>query len=172
METISIPLSKGKLVLIAVGSFALLGLCLGLLFYGDQVPRMNSIFIKIVVAVGGLFFALCGVFGVQKFFDNKPGLIIDCQGIVDNSSAIAAGRIPWEEITGIRISEIASEKFLTILLLSPEKYAQGKGQIRAWLNSINTKMTGSPINISANALKISLNDLSGHLMSAWTSFKK
>ena len=172
MEAISTPLSKGRIVLLIIGSFAFVALSAGLLLFSDQVPRMNSIFNKIVVAAGIPFFGLCGVFGVRKLFDDKPGLVIDSEGIVDNSSAVAAGRIPWEEITALRISEVSGQRFLTIMVISHEKYAQGKGRVRAWLNSVNTKMTGSPINISANSLNISLDALSGHLMSTWTQFRK
>jgi len=172
MVAVSIPLSKGKVLLLVIGSFAFVALSAGLLKFSDQVPRMNSTFNKIVVAAGIPFFGLCGVFGVRKLFDDKPGLVIDSEGILDNSSAVAAGCIPWEEITGFRISEVSGQRFLTIMVTSPEKYAQGKGRVRAWLNSVNTKMTGSPINISANSLKISLDALSGRLTSAWTQFKK
>jgi hypothetical protein len=169
MEALSIPLSKGKIVLIVIGSFAFVAVCAALLVNAGQIPRMNSIFIKAVVAFGIPFFGFCGVFGLRKLFDSKPGLIIDSEGIVDNSSAIAAGRIPWDEITGIRISEVAGQRLLTILVAAPESYSRGQGKVRAWLNSVNRRMTGSPINISTNALKISLDALAGHLTTAFAT---
>lgn len=172
MDSISIPLSKGKIVLIVIGSIAFVVMSCLLLIYSQQIPRMNSILIKGVVASGILFFGFCGVFGLKKLFDDKPGLIIDAEGIVDNSSAVAAGRILWDEITSLKISEIAGQRFLTIMVVSPEKYVGGQSKLRAWLNSMNTKMTGSPINISTNALKISLDALADHLTKACAKYRK
>ncbi len=169
MDSISIPLSKRKLFLVSLGSWAFVAICVWI-FLSRDGPG-NDPFNKLVAVVGILFFGLAGLFGAWKLFDKQPGLIIDAEGIVDNSSATAAGRISWAEITGFGISEVSGQKFLTIMVTSPEKYISGKGRVRAWLSSMSMKMTGSPINISANSLKTNFDGLLNLLADAGTRFK-
>src|SRR5580698_10622693 len=87
----------------------------------DSQTRYSPLYMMCVAMAGVSFSGLCGIYGCIKVFDGKPGLIIDHQGIVDNSSAVSAGRILWDEIVGFRVSEIAGQRFLTIGLTDPQK---------------------------------------------------
>jgi hypothetical protein len=99
-------------------------------------------------------------------FDRKPGLIIDCQGLIDNFSAVAAGRIPWDEITGYRIASMHRQCMLVIDVTDPQKYEARGWRGRQWLNSLNTRIVGSPIVISANSLTIGFDKLEQVLAAA------
>jgi hypothetical protein len=169
METISIPLSKRKLVLMTAGSWVLLALC-GWNILAHDVPA-NGLLDRMFSGIGFLFFGCCGVFAAWKLFDKQPGLIIDSEGIVDNSSSIAVGRIPWAEITGFGISKVFGVKLITIRVTTPEKYIGVRGFVRAWINSMNMKMTGSPINISEGILETNFDGLLNLLTDAGTRFK-
>lgn len=170
MDSISIPLSKGKLALFTIGSFTLVAGCVGMLL-ARHSPGIG-LFYSIVAVLGILWFGFFGLFGIRKLFDGQPGLLIDSEGIVDNSNAIPAGRIPWTEIKGFCILEGTARKSVTIMVASPEKYIEVKGLFRRWQRSENLKMTGSPINISANALQTNVQDLLHLLTEAGTRFQK
>ena len=159
-----VELSKTKILLLVVGALAFVAL--GVWMYQldpawiESQRRFNSpLLVHSVGIVSVVFFGLCGVVGIRKFFDKKPGLILGASGIVDNSSGAAAGLIPWSEIQGFGIHEIQKQKLLIIKLADPEKYIQAGGSMKRALNRMNLKLCGSPIAISSNALKINFNEL-------------
>ena len=76
MEEITIALSKRKITLVILGSgvFVILGFLLMLAMW-DTVAVIFPI-------VGIAFFGACGIYGCMKFFDNKPGSVINNDGII------------------------------------------------------------------------------------------
>jgi hypothetical protein len=49
-----------------------------------------------------------------KLFDNKPRLIINQRGILDNSSAVSGQLIKWENVLGIEDIDIQGTRLLLI----------------------------------------------------------
>ena len=122
MNKIEIPLSKTKLLLVISGS--ILFVVLGLYLYttmADQQTRYNPTFAKGVGIAAILFFGATGIYGVKKIFDNKVGLIIDDNGIIDNTNASSIGLIKWADITAIKTAQVASTKFLLIYTNNPNR---------------------------------------------------
>jgi hypothetical protein len=156
---IVIPLSKIKILLILLGSIAFVAGGLWLWFHAGEIRYRNPIYVKAVAGAAVGFFGLCGVFGLFKLFDSAPGLIVDEEGIIDNSSALAAGRIPWSDIRGFEIRTVQNQKLLTIEVHNPEKYVQRAHVLKRPLVAINARSFGGPIQISSNALKINLDEL-------------
>lgn len=106
-----------------------------------------------------VFFGACGVFGIKKLFDNNPGLVFNSSGIVDHSSGVSAGLIPWSEIVGAEIFEVHKQKMLIIKVRNPQKYIERGGALKRMVNKANYKLCGSPIAITSNALKINFSEL-------------
>ncbi len=96
-DQIVIPLSRTKIVLLFLGAVAFVLLSVWLWTIADHQTRHNPLYVKAVAIAGASFFGLCAGFAFIKLFDTKPGLIIDSDGIVDNSSGVSAGRVPWQE---------------------------------------------------------------------------
>lgn len=167
-----IPVSKRKLVLLLVGSVAAVGASIWIWSIAETQARFNPFYVRGVALAGAAFFGLCAVYGCIKAFDSRPGLIIDPEGLVDNSSAVAAGRIFWAEITGLKVSSVAGQRFLTITVVDPQKYVARGGVFKRMLNAANTKMTGSPINLSSNALRLKFEELVRLLTEAFDQYKR
>jgi hypothetical protein len=160
MPELIIRQSKTKLTFIILGSIAFVVGSIWMWLIADGQTRHSPLFLKGVAIVGACFFSLCFVFGCVKLFDGRPGLIVDDEGIVDNSSAVSAGkRILWDDVIGLRVTEVAKQRFVTIDLFEPEKYVKQRNFIFRMLNAANTKMTGSPINISSNSLDVDSDEL-------------
>ncbi len=160
---IEIPLSKSKMTLMFIGSLAFVvtgfllvfspGITIGGKFYNSTI-----IFITGIVAI--LFFGACAIMIFNKLRDNKAGLIINKTGIIDNSSGISAGHIPWTDIIEITTLDIVNQRFLMIVIDNPNHYIQRqKNPLKRKAAEINFKNYGSPISISANALKLNFNEL-------------
>jgi len=157
-KEIVIQISKTKLVLITLGAWGFV--LLAVWIWSGSEELFSSPLISITVAfIGIIFFGSCGVYGLVKFFDTKPGLIINSTGITDNSSGVSAGLILWHEITGISVKEMHSQKFLTIEVTDPQKYIARGNFIKRMFNAANLKFYGSPIQISSTSLKTDFNSL-------------
>ena len=166
-ETV-IELSKTKLLMLILGSCAFVAAGVWLLSLDPEAVRARSAFRFFFndpwVARGlGLaavvFFGICGVFGAKKIFDEKPGLVLNSSGLVDNASPAAAGFIPWSEVLGLGVLEIQKQKTLVVAVRDPEKYIDRGGALKRALNRANHKLTGSPVAISSVALKIDFSEL-------------
>ena len=161
--SIEVPLSKKKLVLTFLGSllFVAIGLWLVIerpnsrnLFFGNPVLVLGA------GAAGILFFGFVAVKVFPKLTDKKPGLIIDQEGITDNSSALAAGFIPWSDVDEIRIMEVMNQRFLMVIVNNPEQYInRATNAISRRLASANYSSYGSPISISSHALQMDFDQL-------------
>jgi len=159
-----IELSKTKLLLLITG--ALIFVALGIWMYQldpawiEAQRRFNSpVIVHGIGIVSVVFFGACCAAGIKKFLEKKPGLVLSAAGIEDNSSAVSAGLIPWSDIQGFGIHEIQKQRMLVIKLADPEKYIRAEGSMKQALNRMNTRICGSPIAISSNALKINFDEL-------------
>ncbi|MBI1306441.1 MAG: hypothetical protein GC181_07495 [Bacteroidetes bacterium] len=157
--TIEIQLSKGKILLTIIGSIAFVcgGIWMWNLTSGAQDP--GSIFYKIVGVVSVLFFGSTGIYGLLKLFDFKPGLVINKDGLLDNSSALSGQLIKWIDITGFEIGNVQKTRFLLIYVSNPDYYVnQASRYKQKWMNA-SQKMFGTPLSISSTALKCNFDEL-------------
>ncbi len=162
-EKIEIPLSKIKIILLLIGAliFVVLGIFLIIepsTFLTSRFKSENIISIVGIAAVS--FFGLCFVLIVKKLFDNKVGLTIDENGIIDNSNSANIGLIEWQDITGVKTLQIASTKILILLTDKPDKYIdRAKNGMARKVMKTNHKMYGSPLSLVSTSLKIKFSDL-------------
>lgn len=164
-DEIKIPLSKHKISLLFLG--ALLFVIFGIWFlynpetFADSIYRpRSSEFIQIVGIIAVVFFGICGIFAFKKLFDKKDGLIINKSGITDNSSGTSVGLIKWNDIVGIEIAKVHSQKFIMIEVSNPEYYISlKKSSIGKMAMKANYNQFGTPLSISANSLRINFAEL-------------
>jgi hypothetical protein len=157
--TVVISLSKSKIVLVALGAAIFVALGVALLLIASEQSPAKALYMQLAGLASILFFGLALIFAARKVFDTQPGLIVSSEGIQDNSSGVAAGMIPWAEIRGLTTASVHSQRFLTILVAEPEKYVKRGGFLKRIANRANLKYYGSPVQISANSLKIKFDDL-------------
>ena len=174
-KRIEIPLSKGKLIIILIVSIIFVSI--GFWFIVRPPLFNNSIFdIPTMLWVSGvssiLFFGFCGVVVVKKLNDKKPGLVIDKTGITDNSTAIAAGHIPWVDIEEIKLVKVFTQQFIIIKVQNPQKYIsrQTKSALKKAVE-YNYKNYGSPITISEVALKYNFKELETILQNEFKKYR-
>ncbi len=162
-EQIEIPISKNKLTLLLIVSLLFVAAGLWFVIKPPTISNPvigNPILILTVGVASILFFGLCAVFIAKKLPDKTPGLIINNQGVTDNSSAVAVGLIPWDDIKEITITNVANQKFLMLIVKNPDDYINRQtGFIKKKAMQMNYNSYGSPISISANGLKCNFDEL-------------
>lgn len=164
-KEVIIPLSKTKISLLFIGSIAFV--IFGLWFLNDPEKFANgsyrprsSEFTQIIGIVAVIFFGICGIFAFKKLFDKKNGLVIDDNGITDNSSGTSVGLVKWSDIIGIGFAQVHSQKFIMLEVSNPEYYiGLKKNKIGKMAMRANFDKFGSPISISANSLKTNFSEL-------------
>jgi len=158
-NSIEIALSKKKILLLWFGSLVFVVAGCWFLFDPPTV-RLHPAFIRIVGAASILFFGAAAIAYTRAFFQKKTGLTINGEGITDRSSAVSAGLVPWDDISKIEVFSINNQKFLAIHVKTPLRYIERqKNLLKRQAMSVNYKMYETPIQITANPLKIKFDDL-------------
>ena len=106
-----------------------------------------------------LFSGMAGLHIISKFFDSKPGLIISETEIIDNSSAISLGRVPWSDIVDVTVSSMFGQKFISLNLRNPNEYIAKQNGLKKFLLIMNHRTFGTPMFFSDLDLNITFDEL-------------
>jgi hypothetical protein len=158
---IRIPLSKFKISLLLIGSllFVAASLCM-IIFHVETFFFRNKNVIIFIGVCGVLFFGVTTLFALRKLLDTKPGIIIDKNGIIDNSNSTSLGVIKWSDISEIKIDSINGKKVLVILVNNPDDYIQrDTNAFTRKALEVNYKYLSTPIVISTATLNCRFEDL-------------
>jgi hypothetical protein len=158
-DTIIIRSSKGKVLKLLIGSIGFVALSSWLLTIADTQTRYEPAEVKIAAIAGISFFGIAAIFSFCKLFDKRAGLILDSEGIHDNSSAIGSRMIRWNNITGLSTDEIQKTKLLILQVNNAEESINAESKLKRWLMSMNYNKYGTPIVISSTALNINFDEL-------------
>lgn len=95
-QEIAVAFSKKKIALLLLGAsiFIIAGACISL-----SADNARDICLGIA---GIVFFGICVIFCLMKYFDKKPGLIIRSDGFIDT----AGNDIPWKNVSSIKREEL------------------------------------------------------------------
>jgi hypothetical protein len=159
---IEIPLSKTKMFLMVAGSIVLVvfGIILTISPATFISPfSRNPDLIRLSGIAGILFFGAAAIYGLRKLFDKTLGLIVDDNGITDNTNASSAGLIEWADITEIRTQQIRSTKFILVFTSNPDKYLERAHGLKRKLMQANLMKYGTPLSIISNTLKLSYTEM-------------
>ena len=174
-DQIIIPLSKKKMFLTLLGSIVFVGVGLWFLTSPPETIHWlygNSNFIFGLGLISAIFFGIIAVSMIQKISEKKAGLVINKQGVTDNSSALSIGFIPWADVQQIKVLKVMSERFLLFILNNPQDYLKKvKNPIRRNTMKINQKLYGSPFSISSNLLQINFDELKELLQKKRNEYK-
>jgi len=154
MKEIKIQSSKIKVIPLFLGSvlFVFIGIWMFQSSPGDIINRFMAV-------VGVIFFGIGAIYLFIVIFDIRPMLIINDQGITNNSSAVSIGLIEWKNIKSVGFIEIYGQKMLKIEIDDINKILAKKPGWKKFLLNLNKNQFGSPILISSNALKCDIQEL-------------
>lgn len=173
MNVVEIELSKKKTLLLIAG--AIVFVVIGVLFVIKPEEFITSInrsrtLTTVLGALSVLFFGACGIYGATKLFDKRAGLIIDENGITDNSNATSVGLISWDDIVSIETQQFNKTRFLLIIVKNPEEYIERVTGLKRQLLKSNMRYYGTPISITSTTLKYNFDDLEQLLRSNLKKF--
>jgi hypothetical protein len=127
------------------------------MFFDDHTGNRVILLIMSALLITSLVASL--IFTLRALLSQSPGLVINRTGIIDNTTGISAGKIPWENISNIHVTQHRSVQFLTIEVYDPEQYLRQGNLLVRILKRLNYIFFRSPIHISANVLDLSFNEM-------------
>src|SRR5690554_173781 len=177
MESIEFKISNKKTYLLMVAGISFVIISILFIFFPHTFRSflMNNIFVIRIVGIVGLsFFGYAIITMIKKvFLDRNLGIIINEDGITDNSSYAGVGLIKWKDIKTIRKNKVASTEFLLIDLKNPEEYiTKNKSKIKQKLLNISYKSYGTPISISSNFIDCDFNVLEEAITNSLSKYRE
>jgi hypothetical protein len=160
---VEIPLDKKKMVLMLLGALAFVGIGLWFVIAPPQIE--NSFWghptkLLIVGSASVVFFGLCVYVFIRKLADNKPGLVIDDTGLLDNSGGLSAGHILWTDVENISVFQVQKQKMLMLEVRNPQDYIGRQANLlKRKAMELNYRMYGTPVCIATTGLSISFDEL-------------
>lgn len=114
-----------------------------------------------------LVFGLTFLYGLNRKFNKDPFLVVNDEGILDQSTYTNGGFIKWEEIEDIFIYRVSNQRMIGIRLYDPESVLNRMTGLKGWLARMSMKQTEAPVNIPSSSCPVKLDDLYMVLVERW-----
>ncbi|RYU90819.1 hypothetical protein EWM62_09260 [Mucilaginibacter terrigena] len=159
LDVTEIPLSKTKMTLALAGSA--LFVAAGVWFVSNPYQfHRNHILIMAIGIAAIVVFGVVALYIVNKLFDTQAGFVIDNDGFTDNSSMLSVGFVPWEDVLGLNVVDVNRQKIIVVVVNDADGYIRRQpNALSRRIASLNNRMYGSPVAVSANSLRISFDEL-------------
>lgn len=128
-------------------------------------------------ALQGIGIILIGMYGIpflhhmKVFFARKPAVIINGDGIIDQSSYIGAGLVSWSDIKDITFVRSFGIVYLGIITFDPEYMIKRTTGLKKILNKAN-KHRKTQIHISIKSLSCTAEELVEEIDLRWKNANK
>ncbi len=119
-----------------------------------QIPFFYVV-LKIILCIGVVFFGYGFVYLLKRMKQGKNILIVDENGITDNSSAISFGFIPWEDINDIKIVSMLNNDLIELSLNNEQEYIDKLPSLKRHMIAANKKLGYNAACITLNSTGIS-----------------
>lgn len=173
VDAVRIPFSRARIILTIAGSIAFVVLGAWLWSSAGQQSLFPLFMVRFIAALAILFFSATLLYGIRKMTDSRPALIIDEQGILDNSSASSPGfYLSWDQIRGFRQIRVFSTKMILIDVANPDYYAARLQGAPKKMMENNLQIYSAPFVISSTVIAYSIDQLESLLQEKMSIFKK
>lgn len=109
--------------------------------------------------LGIAFFGLVGLLIFLNILTSKPALIINSDGITNNSHVGGGYLIRWQNIKSLKIISINKQRMIAVDLINDDEiYNQVNFVARKWMK-VNGRFMGTPTFITAVMIKMNLDDV-------------
>lgn len=98
---------------------------------------------------------------------SKPVFMISTEGIIDRTTFMSPGLIPWEEINSISYKKMSGQLFLSIQTKDKHFIIDQTTGIKKFLHKINKSFSSGQVNIPVQNLAYDHVQLHNDLQTAW-----
>ncbi len=161
LKQIEIPFSRAKLgkllmytVPLCLMGFGFIILWQAVLSSPDEPVAFNGIVIQLCGAAIILLFGGLTVRLLLEFYSKEPGLVLSSDGVTNNTSELAAGFIPWDNVASVICMSAGMQSSCNLVLKDANAHLAGMNGLKRWFLKMNMKSTGPQEIIRSNKLDI------------------
>jgi hypothetical protein len=151
------PVRKRIVGIAGISLFFML-LCLAMLiekFFHRDIYSFE--FITLLLAVA--FSCFCFLYFLKRRLSSTPSIVINSEGIVDNSTAFGAGMIKWGDIEGVSHYNYEGQPYLEIIPRDKKAFLQKQPPISRFIMRANSFIHGPLILIPVVTLPMSVKEI-------------
>ncbi len=111
-----------------------------------------------IIFFWGIYILITG-YAILYAYRNKPTLIIDEEGLIDNASFNGLGRIAWAEIRQIELKQGINMRFLCIHLFDQKKKLEEMNSFKRIILKTNLKKLGTICTIPEISINADLEEI-------------
>ena len=161
---ITIPVNQRRFpIVFFISTLIPLLLVINLLYTQTEGLVMNGLFNYIFNSLVLLPFLLYSIVSFADYmktkFDKHASFKITEDGLIDNLSIFSCGKVQWEDIKGIELTNYFNTKFLIIRICDNRKYLRSKNIFHRYVLSWYIKQWGTPVVVSERRVAYNLDDL-------------
>lgn len=130
----------------------------------EEVNRLKGIVVGIACVV---FFGLGFLYGLYRLINRQPSIIMNKEGITDNSSLSGAGRVKWTEIQDIRMYVYLGQKMIGLFLYDNDQFIARQSGLKKYIARMNRKLVPTSVNISQHGITMPLEQLYERILENW-----
>ncbi len=120
------------------------------------------------VGLAGIgFFGLAGGWLLSRLFSNRVSLVLTQEGLLDNSTALPAGRIAWDQIVRVGITTVEKQRFLGIDVRDRSLLTSSDSAFRRWIKDSSVALAGYPVNVPSTVIDRTLEELHDLILRYW-----
>lgn len=127
---------------------------------------------KMGLLFGFFFFGIIGVYFIKRNKKNREVLIADHNGIIDNSTMISFGFIPWKDINRVYVNNCLKQYFIELEIKDEQKYLKKISWWKRLVAAANKAMGHQIVCITLNATEADLGDTVSHMEAIFINAKK
>jgi hypothetical protein len=161
-STISIPKNRKKQILFFLLSLLFVFGSVYVLKLDSSFLQLSLIYKKVIAVTGGVFFSMSAIVILLNILKTGPGLIVDENGITNNSNILSGYFVNWEDVKSMRIFMIrtrgSGQRYIGIKVKNNEKIYAQINLFKRTLLKLNARFQESPVYITESALNQSLEE--------------
>ncbi len=159
MTPVTVPLSKGKLLLAFLGACAFVAVGLWLGGRTDHYSGFTLVKAWFGAIIGVVFFGAGAVVLAIKLFDRRPGLVLNDEGVHRLGLFHFQPVILWKNITHCTITKVKRTTILLIHVDNVEEVLARLSPIARWSQRMALAQYGTPHSMASSNLKIDIQQL-------------
>ena len=133
----------------------------------------NSFFLlKLIGCIGVICFGYGIYFIIRQHMQEKPILIVDETGILDNSSAVSFGFIPWDDVRDISTRTVWNHTFIEVELVDAATYLEKLPLIKKKAVQANLEMGHQVVCITLGRSRTSVEEVLPQMMTLFEQAKR
>jgi len=156
---ITIRFKKAKIVRLMLMGLVMTAASIAICFMPEGATPYPSGLLRVLGIFGVVFFGLGSLVYVAQFFGRRPALVVDREGIIDNTTYPGVGRVLWADVKGLRVGYVRKVPFLIVDVHDPEKFLPRGNMFQRFLRASSARMVGSPISLAATSLDADFDQL-------------